>query len=164
MVIDMNDEKLKTLDQIRNFMTGTEGVEFCHQPEKDNRYQHVEDVLCRLRYYSLSKTDKGLVLRYLERTTGYSRQQMTRLVRRYLDTGRLKKRYKAPVKGFRKKYTSEDLIILAETDNVHENLSGLATAWRRRKTAMENHKCQTYILDRIRNPGEQRIEPLRKYR
>jgi len=39
MVIDMNDEKLKTLDQIRNFMAGTEGVEFCHQPGKDNRYQ-----------------------------------------------------------------------------------------------------------------------------
>ena len=133
MVIDMNDEKLKTLDQIRNFMTGTEGVGFCHQPEKDNRYQHIEDALCRLRYYSLDKADKGLVLRYLEHTTGYSRQQMTRLVRRYLDTGRLRKRYKAPVKGFRKKYTSEDLILLAETDNVHENLSGLATAhilWR----------------------------------
>jgi hypothetical protein len=60
MVIDMNDEKIKTLDQIRNFMTGTEGVEFCHQPEKDNRYRHIADVLCRLRYYSLDKVEKGL--------------------------------------------------------------------------------------------------------
>jgi len=133
MVIDMNDEKLETLEQIRSFMTGTEGVEFRHQPETDNRYQHIADVLCRLRYYDLSRPDKGFVLRYLEHTTGYSRQQMTRLVRRYLDVGRLKKRYKAPVKGFRKKYTSGDLILLAETDNVHENLSGQATAhilWR----------------------------------
>lgn len=133
MVIDMNDENLKTLDQIRYLMTGTEGVEFCHPPGKDNRYQHIEDTLCRLRYYRLNKTDRGLVLRYLEHTTGYSRQQMTRLVRRYIDMGRLKKLYKTPVKGFQKKYTSEDLILLARTDNVHENLSGPATAhilWR----------------------------------
>jgi hypothetical protein len=41
-------------------MTGTEGVEFCHQPEKDNRYRHIADVLCRLRYYSLDKVEKGL--------------------------------------------------------------------------------------------------------
>lgn len=133
MVIDMNDDKIRTLEQIRNFMSGTEGVQFRHQPERDNRYQHIADVLCRLRYYNLSKSDKGLVLRYLEHTTGYSRQQITRLVRRYLDNGGLKKLYKPPVKGFRKKYTSEDLILLAETDNVHENLSGQATAhilWR----------------------------------
>jgi len=87
MVIDMNDEKLKTLEQIREFMASTEGVEFTHQPDPDTRYQHIADVLCRLRYDALGKADKGVVLRYLERTTGYFRQQVTRLVRRYLDTG-----------------------------------------------------------------------------
>jgi hypothetical protein len=126
MVIDMNDEKLKTLEQIREFMAGTEGVTFSHQPDSDTRYQHIANVLCRLRYYALGKADRGLVLRYLERTTGYSRQQMTRLVRRYLDTGELKKRYKPPVNGFTRKYTSEDVALLAETDNLHKDLSGPA--------------------------------------
>jgi hypothetical protein len=55
MVIDMNDEKLKTLEQIREFLAGTEGVEFTHQPDRDTRYQHIADVLCRLRYYPLNK-------------------------------------------------------------------------------------------------------------
>lgn len=99
MVIDMNDEKLKILEQIKEFMAGTEGVGFTHQPDRDTRYQHtryqhISDVLCRLRYYALVKADRGVVLRCLERTTGYSRQQVTRLVRRYLDTGELGKRYK----------------------------------------------------------------------
>ncbi len=126
MVIDMNDEKLKTLEQIKEFMAGTEGVGFTHQPDRDTRYQHIAEVLCRLRYYALGKADRGLVLKYLKRTTGYSRQQVTRLVRRYLDTGELKKRYKPPVNGFPRKYLSEDVVLLAETDNLHEDLSGPA--------------------------------------
>jgi len=34
-VIDMNDEKLKTLEQIREFMAGTKGVGFTHQKEPE---------------------------------------------------------------------------------------------------------------------------------
>jgi len=63
-------------------MAGTEGVTVSHQPNPDTRYQHITDVLCRLRYYALGKADRGLVLRYLERTTGYSRQQVTLLVKK----------------------------------------------------------------------------------
>ncbi len=37
-MIDMNNEKLKTLKPVRNFITGTEGVEFCLQPDKGKRY------------------------------------------------------------------------------------------------------------------------------
>jgi hypothetical protein len=127
MVIDMNDEKLKTLEQIKEFMAGTEGVGFTHQPDRDTRYQHIAEVLCRLRYYALGKSDRGLVLRYLKRTTGYSRQQVTRLVRRYLDTGELKKRYKPPVNGFTRKYTSDS----------PNHGPGIPTtmAWRKPKTA-----------------------------
>jgi len=55
----------------------------------------------RLRYHALGKADRGFVMRYLKkRTTGYSRKKVTRLVRRYLDMGELKKRYGPPVKGF----------------------------------------------------------------
>lgn len=68
-------------------MAGTEGVMVSHHPKPDTRYQHIANVLCRLRYYALSKADRGLVLRYLKGTTGYSRQQVTRLVKRYHDTG-----------------------------------------------------------------------------
>ena len=68
-----------------------------------------------------------MVLRYLERTTGYSRQQITRLVSRFLETRRLEKRYVPPKTGFARIYTEADIALLAETDALHNTLSGPAT-------------------------------------
>ena len=68
-----------------------------------------------------------MVLRYLERTTGYSRQQMTRLVTQYRETGRLKKSWRAPAHGFVRRFTEADVALLAETDSLHNTLSGPAT-------------------------------------
>ncbi len=66
-------------------------------------------------------------MRYLERTTEYSRQQLTRLVRRALTGGPLTKRYTAPGLGFARKFTAVDVARLAETDALHATLSGPAT-------------------------------------
>lgn len=57
------------------------------------RYEFIAAVLKRLCYRRLGRADKGVVLRYLERLTGYSRQQVIRLVRRSLDEEALVKRY-----------------------------------------------------------------------
>ena len=56
------------------------------------------------------------MLRYLGRTTGYSRQQLTRLLRWCLATGGLTKRYRPPAQGFARKYTVADVALLAETE------------------------------------------------
>jgi hypothetical protein len=61
-------------------------------------------LLRRFAYARLKPGDEGVVLRYLERTTGYSRQQLTRLVARTLKLGTLKKAYRAPVKGFARRF------------------------------------------------------------
>jgi len=83
-VIDMNETKLTTLEQVRMFLAGTAEIGFCVTGEgEDGRYRHIAGVLTRFGYKRLKKPDKGLILRYLERTTGYSRQQMTRLVNRW---------------------------------------------------------------------------------
>ena len=50
---------------------------------------HIGKVLRRFSYWKLGRADKGLVRRYLERTTGLSRAQLTRLVGRYLAEGEL---------------------------------------------------------------------------
>ncbi|MGH8589259.1 MAG: integrase, partial [Gammaproteobacteria bacterium] len=71
--------------------------------------------------------EKGVVLRYLMRTTGYSRQQVTRLVRHYRSRGCLRKHYQTPAHGFARKFTAADRALLAETDRVHGTLSGPAT-------------------------------------
>ena len=94
MVIDMNENRLVTLEQLKDFLAATEEEEFRGCGEWEDRYRHIEEVLKRFAYGGLSKADKGVVLRYLMRTTGYSRQQLTRLVARWAAKGRLRKAYR----------------------------------------------------------------------
>jgi len=126
MVIDMNEVKLVTLAQLRRFLEGTAGVEFQGCGQDEDRYGHIEAVLRRFGYGRLGRADRGLVLRYLMHTTGYSRQQLTRLVRRAA-AGPLKKAYRAPAQGFARRFTEADVALLAETDMLHGTLSGPAT-------------------------------------
>ena len=123
----MNEKRLVTLDQLREFLAGTREVEFQVWGGDDERYCHIEGVVRRFRYAGPGRTGKGLVLRYLERTTGYSRQQLTRLVAKCLSTGKLAKTYRAPKVGFVRRFTEVDVALLAETDSLHDTLSGPAT-------------------------------------
>lgn len=67
------------------------------------------------------------MLRFLERVSGYSRQQLTRLAKRGGERRPLTKRYHASRTSFARIYTSADLRLLAHTDTLHGTLSGLAT-------------------------------------
>ena len=127
MVIDMNETRLNTVAQLRAFLNGTAAVQF--QPGRNDvqRYDFIATVLKRFAYRRLRRRDKAVVLRYLERTTGYSRQQITRLVRRDRDGTTLAKRYRAPRAGFARKFGTADVKLLAQTDALHGTLSGPAT-------------------------------------
>ncbi len=127
MVIDMNETQLNTVAQLRAFLDGTLEVQFQSRNDEAQRYRFITSVLRRFAYRRLGRADKGVVLRYLERTTGYSRQQTTRLVRRFLDCASLAKRYRAPRAGFARKFSAADVILLAQTDALHGTLSGPAT-------------------------------------
>lgn len=127
MVIDMNEAKLSTVAQLRAFLDGTEEVQFEPLGDDAQRYAFVARVVVRLDYRRLKRPDKGVVMRYLEHTTGYSRQQLTRLVGRVVRGERLTKRYQAPRKGFHRKFTDRDVARLAELDALHGTLSGPAT-------------------------------------
>ncbi len=127
MVIDMNETRVCSLEQLQAFVEATAQVQFSPSQGEDARYAHIAAVLKRFGYRRLGRKEKGLVLRYLIRTTGYSRQQMTRLVRQFLDRGAIAKRYRPPARGFVRTYTAADVALLAETDTLHDGLSGLAT-------------------------------------
>ena len=75
----------------------------------------------------LRRAEKAVVLRFLERVSGYSRQQLTRLVKRGGERGPLTKRYHGSRTSFARTYTSADVHLLAATDTLHGTLSGLAT-------------------------------------
>jgi hypothetical protein len=87
-------------------------------------------------YGRLKRVEKAVVLRFLERVSGYSRQQLTRLVKRGAQRAPLLKRYRGSRTSFASFYTVADVLLLAHTDSLHGTLSGPATkklmerAWR----------------------------------
>jgi len=127
MVIDMNDASLTTLAQLREFLAGTADVTFTSSGDDGARYRFIAGVLRRFGYPALARPEKGLLRRYLARTSGSSRAQLTRLLRRHEEQGGLSQRYVAPTAGFRRRYTAEDVALLAEVDSLHGTLSGPAT-------------------------------------
>lgn len=130
----MNTQQLQTLAQVADFLQDSQGLESMHVSPAE-RYQWIEQTLRHFRYRYLCKADKGLVIAYLERITGYSRQQLTRLIRRYRDTGHVRWQVH-PAKGFSTRYTAADVALLAEIDALHDTPSGPAAkklcerAWR----------------------------------
>jgi transposase InsO family protein len=125
MVIDMNDEQLRTLAELQAFLDGTGVVEFSVATEE--RYAFIARTVRRFSYGRLKRAQKAVVLRFLERVSGYSRQQLTRLVKRGCDRRLLVKRYRGSRTSFARTYTSADVLLLARTDTLHGTLSGLAT-------------------------------------
>jgi hypothetical protein len=66
-------------------------------------------------------------LAYLRRLTGYSRQHLSRLLVQYRDTRSLKPRVRASRTSFVRHYGPAEVALLAETDSLHDTLSGPAT-------------------------------------
>ena len=84
----MNDDHLKTLAQVRAFLDGTQTVEFSLH-SKTERYDFIRRSLIRFAYHTLSKPDKGLLLSFMSHVSGYSRIQLKRLTKTWLEKGEL---------------------------------------------------------------------------
>ena len=121
----MNDRQLETVKQVGEFLAGTEIVEFSIE-STEGRYAFIHATLRKFRYGQLGKAEKGLIGHYLRKMTGYSRQQLTRLIGDYRKTQGLGRR-RPPRSRFPRRYTEADLRLLAHTDEVHGTLSGPAT-------------------------------------
>jgi hypothetical protein len=125
MQLIMNDEELQTIEQVKQFVEGSEALVF-RGVSLGERYQWIEAVLVRFTYYRLKRAEKGMIRRYMEKVSGYSRSQVSRLIRQYTQRGRLMvahyKRHRFPMK-----YTLADIALLARTDELHDYLSGPAT-------------------------------------
>lgn len=59
IVIDMNEQQLNTVAQLRAFLEGTEEVQFEPFEEDSKRYAFIAEVVRRLRYRRLKRPDKG---------------------------------------------------------------------------------------------------------
>lgn len=131
----MNVKHLQTLQQVIDFLHGSNAFEPAPARQAE-RYQWIDQTLRHFRYASHSKADKGVLIAYLCRMSGYSRQQITRLIGRYGKQGKLIWSV-TPAKGFVSRYSAEDVRLLAEIDALHDTPSGPAVkklcerAWQR---------------------------------
>jgi transposase InsO family protein len=128
MVIDMNEAQVRTLEQVRQVLAGTQALEFSCAEGDEGRYGWIEQVLRRFDYHRLGRGERGVVLAYVQRLSGYSRAQVTRLVARCRSGKPLTKNYHAPLRAFATRYTTADVALLAEVDRTLGTLSGPATA------------------------------------
>src|SRR5713226_2637572 len=114
-----------SLEEIRAFLEASHGVEFKGRI-REEVYDWVNQTLRQIRYQDLKRSGRGSVRRYVAKMTGLSRAQTTRLLRMYLRGEEVKPR---PYRRhrFRRRYTREDIELLAAVDEAHETLSGPAT-------------------------------------
>jgi transposase InsO family protein len=121
----MNDKQLRTLEQVKQFVDSSQGIEF-NGIDRREKYRWIEEVLRKFQYQRLKKAGKGMLRQYIEKVTGYSRAQVNRLIYRYHQSGQIKpveyRRYRFP-----QKYTAAEVALLALTDELHSWLSGPAT-------------------------------------
>jgi hypothetical protein len=83
MVVNMDESKLSTIEQIEAFLGASEQVAFTAHAGDTERYAHISRVLRRFDYPRRNKHERGVLLAYLRHTSGYSRAQLTRLVRQW---------------------------------------------------------------------------------
>jgi transposase InsO family protein len=123
--IRMDDAEKLSLAAIGRFVEASQDIRF----ESENRHQlygWVEGVLVQQQYAQQGKVARGLLRRYIEKMTGLSRAQGTRLIARYRASGQVQVTvYRR--RRFSERYTRADIELLASVDEAHETLSGPAT-------------------------------------
>ncbi len=124
MTLTMDDTSMQTLADLARFLSGSARVKLKAVSRRE-RYAWVSATLAKFKYWHLRKKDKSIVKGYALRMTGFSDAQMTRLIARRLAQGRLS-RQRGRRHGFPRRYNLFDLALLAETDNLHQRLSGPA--------------------------------------
>ena len=108
MIVTLRTQRLRTLEQVRGFLDGNEPADF-ELADRTSAYAFVRRTLVRFEYHGLGRPDKGLVKRFIEKVTGFSRAQVTRLVRQHRRTGSIRDhRRKPPANAFQRRYTPRD--------------------------------------------------------
>jgi transposase InsO family protein len=111
---------------VRAFVAGNELV-FFTLTDRASAHAWMAATLCQFRYKTATRADKGLLRQHLIKVTGLSRAQVARGIKQYLEDGRIRDRRGAPAVPFVRRYTPDDVRLLAEIDALHGTLSGTTT-------------------------------------
>ena len=112
--------------QVRAFVSGSEPLSFTLE-DRHTAYGWMADTLRQFGYVRCKRSDKGVLRQYLRKVTGLSRAQVARCIAQFTDGGTVQDRRRAPAVPFVRRYTAEDIRLLAEMDALHGTLSGTTT-------------------------------------
>jgi transposase InsO family protein len=121
----MSQKDLKTVDQVQQFLDGSQPLAFTVLSTKAECYKWIQRTLIRFDYDVIKRKDKGIIMRYLIKISGYSRQQLTRLIKQYRNGGRIIRRQRTS-NGFTRRYTDGDIQLIAKLDKLHDQPNGKA--------------------------------------
>ena len=126
MIVTLQTQGLKTLEQVEAFVSSNEAITFT-LTDRVAAYGWMTNALKQFHYARCTRTDKGVLRQYLGKVTGLSRAQVARCIKQFTDDGTIKDRRRAPAMPFVKRYTPEDIRLLAEMDTLHGTVSGTTT-------------------------------------
>jgi transposase InsO family protein len=125
LIISVQTKEPMSLEEIRAFLTASDELGFKGR-KGEEVYDWVDETLRQQGYQGLKRSGRGLVRRYVEKMTGLSRAQTSRLIGMYLGGDAVKlPAYRR--RRFVQRYTRADIGLLAGIDEVHGTLSGPAT-------------------------------------
>jgi hypothetical protein len=94
MILTRETHRLQTLDQVQAFLDGSAALTLA-VAERSAAYAWMAETLRRFGYARLHRQACGLLLRYLAKVSGPSRQQVTRLVAQWRASRRITVRHGA---------------------------------------------------------------------
>ena len=158
----MQTSERLSLEQIQAFLEGSGEVGFKGQ-NREEVYGWVNRTLRQQRYGELKRSERGWVRRYVEKMTGLSRAQTTRLIAGYVRGDEVKPQpYRR--RRFPQRYTREDIALLAGLDEAHQTLSGPATKKLLQRACYTFHETRFQRLARISVAQLYRLRGSRAYR
>jgi len=124
--VTIHTQALHTLTQVQAFVSGNEAISFT-LTDRSAAYGWMADTLKRFHYAHCTRAHKGVLRQYLLKVTGFSRAQVARCITQFTDIGQIKDRRHAPAVPFVRRYTTQDIRLLAEMDALHGTLAGTTT-------------------------------------
>ena len=121
----MTDKRVMSIDELKAFLASSDVFTF-KGSSREEIYAWIEHTLRSYNYRSRPRSEKGVLRQYMQKITGISRAQLTRLITQFRRSGHVRIRtYQRH--SFPTKYIREDQLLLADLDNNNERLSGKAT-------------------------------------
>ena len=118
----MDLTRIGTVQEIAHLLKTNADISFPEEISKKEQYDLLNNILFNLKYPKLQKSEKTIVKKFLKKLTGYSDQQLKRLIRKYKQGKLVWKPWQK--EAIKRVYIRKDIALLHETDMAHLCPSG----------------------------------------